>query len=469
MMDYILREEHSDSAVHYHKNCISTYTSKSHLKRLHVTKVHCVSPKQKRQCRSDLRHFDFKTQCLFCGNIICKPDTKHPHRNIRVVLCKTADSPNHKNFKTVIMDTCRARRDQWANEILVRVQGAVSDLHAADARYHYDCRTKFMAPKSVHLAASTAVGHASAQSDPAFDKLVRDMSAERSTIRNSSDIYKQYQLYGGMSMTKRTLIAALKAHFEDDLVIFRSAGIASILVFREKAAAIFSLIPDDNDDDLEQAMKMVVKQVNRETNMIPYNKHEYHARLNVELAEEFTSQTMMNLLTKLCPHTPAKLPLIMICNMITNQITKTPCPLQVVLGTLIREKELIQELYKCGIVCSYDEVLRFRKSAATVSKQVTSRGLVNTSQSGAGLVQFVIDNFDANISSQNGMRSTHSLAMLLTQTCETDENAKMPDTIPRLRKEEMTAQIESDLPFHSMMDPKKQKCHPRRRPSRFYP
>ena len=263
-------------------------------------------------------------------------------------------------------------------------------------------------------------------------------------------------------MARRTIIAALLAHFEDDLLIFRSAGIASILVFREKATDMFSLIPDDNDDYLDQAMKMVVRQVKRETNMIPNNKHEYHSRLNVELAEEFTSQTMMNLLTKLCPHTTAKLPLIMICNMITNQITKTPCPLQVVLGTLIREKELIQELYKCGIVCSYDEVLRFRKSAATASKQVTSRGLVNTSQSGAGLVQVVVDNFDANISSQNGLRSTHALAMLLTQTCETDENAKMPDTIPRLRKEDMTAQIESDVPVHRYDGPKKPEMPPTR-------
>lgn len=150
----------------------------------------------------------------------------------------------------------------------------------------------------------------------------------------------------------------------------------------------------------------------------------------------------------------------MICNMITNQITKTPCPLQVVLGTLIREKELIQELYKCGIVCSNDEVLRFRMSAATASKQVTSRGLVNTSLSRAGLVQVVVDNFDANISSQNGLRSTHGFAMLLT--CETGENAKKLDTTPRLRKEDMTSQIERDVPVHRYDGPKKPEMPPTR-------
>ena len=66
-------------------------------------------------------------------------------------------------------------------------------------------------------------------------------------------------------------------------------------------------------------------------------------------------------------------------------------------------------------------MLRSRKYDATASKQVTSRGLVNTSQSGAGLVQVVVvDSSVANLSSQNGLGSTHALAMLLTQTCETD-------------------------------------------------
>ena len=97
--------------------------------------------------------------------------------------------------------------------------------------------------------------------------------------------------------------------------------------------------------------------------MIPHNKHEYQRRMNINLAEEYTSETMMNFLTKLCPKITPKLPIIMIqgvCNMITTQLTKVPCPLQVTLGTLIRGKELIQQLHKFGVACSCDEELRFR-------------------------------------------------------------------------------------------------------------
>ena len=282
------------------------------------------------------------------------------------MLCKTADRPQRKSFKAAIVDNCHARGDQWSNEVLVRVEGAVSDLHATDARYHYDCKTHFMAPRLVQLAkASTSGDQSPVQGDPAYDKLVRDMSAERSRIRNSSEIYQQYQMYGGMIMVRRTLMTAILAQFGEDLLVFTAAGIASILVFREKATGMFSIIPDEHDDDLEQAMKTVVKQVKRETDMIPHNKHEYQRRMNINLAEEYTSETMMNFLTKLCPSTTPKLPIIMICNVITTQLTKVPCPLQVTLGTLIKGKELIQQLHKFGVACSYDEVLMFRKSAAT--------------------------------------------------------------------------------------------------------
>ena len=78
-----------------------------------------------------------------------------------------------------------------------------------------DCKTKFMAKKSVQLATARASGDQAWVTQPAYDKLVRDISAERSKIRNSSDIlYKQYQMYGCMTTMKRTLMAATFGHFE---------------------------------------------------------------------------------------------------------------------------------------------------------------------------------------------------------------------------------------------------------------
>ena len=164
-------------------------------------------------------------------------------------------------------------------------------------------------------------------------------------------------------------------------------------------------------------------------------------RINYDTATEYASGTMMDLLTKLSPNTDT-LSIVMICNMITGLISNSPTPLQIELGVLLKDKEMIQHMHKFGIVCSYDEVRRFRKSAAKASTRITNRGLVHMSEKEAGLIQVVVDHFDCNISSQNGLKSTHALAMLLTQTNNNRQEVTMSDKIRRIRKEETSTEIE---------------------------
>ena len=63
------------------------------------------------------------------------------------------------------------------------------------------------------------------------------------------------------------------------------------------------------------------------------------------------------------------------------------------------------------------------------------------------------------MSSQNGLRSTHTLAVLLTQTatCDAEHSRQLPDTIPRIRKEEldMAAQVDRDVPVHIYNGPRR--------------
>ena len=87
---------------------------------------------------------------------------------------------------------------------------------------------------------------------------------------------------------------------------------------------MFSLIPDDSDDYLDQAMRIPVKQVKREADLISHNEHEYQGRMNIDLAEEYTRETTVNIL---CPNTTPKMSINKISNndMITTQLTKVPC------------------------------------------------------------------------------------------------------------------------------------------------
>ena len=88
-----------------------------------------------------------------------KPHPENPKRQRTVKPCKTDDwVKNQKSFKEAILQSCVQRNDQWSKDVKVRIQGAVSDLHATDGspigRYHDDCRCKFIAPCPVKTAAT---------------------------------------------------------------------------------------------------------------------------------------------------------------------------------------------------------------------------------------------------------------------------------------------------------------------------
>ena len=104
-------------------------------------------------------------------------------------------------------------------------------------------------------------------------------------------------------------------------------------------------------------------------------------------------------------------------------------------------------------------MLRFKSSAAADAAQNSI--LSGISSSNDGLVQTVADNFDASSSSQNGLCSTHALALLVTQNKNRDRDPldkdfeKPNSTIRRLRKEDMKQDIIPNIPVYSYHGPKK--------------
>ena len=106
-----------------------------------------------------------------------------------------------------------------------------------------------------------------------------------------------------------------------------------------------------------------------------------------------------------------------------------------------------------GVTCTYDELLRFKKSVAAEAAKSADVTAISTVED--GLVQVVVDNFDADIASQNGKLSTHSLAVLVTQP---DSNTQHQEhSIPRLTKAEMTKEIDYQLEIVRYSGPKKPK------------
>ena len=166
---------------------------------------------------------------------------------------------------------------------------------------------------------------------------------------------------------------------------------------------------------LIQPIARVTKVIIRESRELKRDQSTstYDTRICLDDALASSSPTLLTLLSGISQKLESNLPAAMVGNMVTCAVSNKPTFLQISLGVVIRDKTMIDLLHNFGITCSYDEVLRFKSSAAHAAAK--SKEKLGISSSDGGLVQVIADNFDASISSPNGIKSTHALAILLTQ------------------------------------------------------
>ena len=141
-------------------------------------------------------------------------------------MCRTVGD-EHTDFKQEILKVCQTRGDKWVEEIRVRLHGAVSDLHAADARYHDDCKLNFMSPQKVRQAATSATTSAeNIHTDFSLEQVISVMLENQGCVWNSIDLFQTYKATGGDRLTHRQLIQSLTAHFGEDLLVLSASGVA---------------------------------------------------------------------------------------------------------------------------------------------------------------------------------------------------------------------------------------------------
>ena len=165
---------------------------------------------------------------------------KNPSRWREAYLCTTVHRKGRTSFKESILRRAKERGDDWADDVIFRTNSALSDLHAADARYHKNCMSMFFS--------NSPTGCAREYADEAVDDLMCQMKSDQSRIWNSMDLYKLYKELGGTRLSRRSLINYLGELLHPDLLDLSSPGVASIILFRSKAASQLR-VEDDLDDD----------------------------------------------------------------------------------------------------------------------------------------------------------------------------------------------------------------------------
>ena len=415
-----LQEELSadpNKTIFYHKNCISRYTSKSNLAKYELQNVPEEPP---RKLRKSCVQFNFREHCLYCGDTCdLEKDPKNPGRWRRAFLCRSTYSKDDKKpYKDFLLERCNIRNDEWANKIKIRLEGAL-DLHAADARYHRDCMCKFMALRNIQPTGSKPDTDVV---DPGLEAVFNLMMENKDSLWNSVELHDVYSRCSVRSLSRQRVLEEVKEKFSGDIIVLSSPGYASIIAFSKSATSVLKIVKDTLEcDNLEHSKIEVARCIARECKEITSKRTHYDLHIDMDKMNEAVSPTLSSVLSLVSSKLNQTLPAAMIGNIVTSQITNQATDLQIALGVLTRDsKKIVDQLYQYRVTCSYDEVARFKKSAALASYTDTSvQGLADSS---SGLVQIIADNFDADISSPNGKLSTHALAMIAIQPSEAESS-----------------------------------------------
>ena len=121
-----LSREHS-GVEKYHQSCFTNYRKLTDARRRKSTASRrSQSEPPLRRRRSELPEFDFKVHCIFCGEVCEEKDLKNPQRWKEYIVYQTWKQQDGKDYsKTTILKVCDVRQDETADDVRVRLAGAV--------------------------------------------------------------------------------------------------------------------------------------------------------------------------------------------------------------------------------------------------------------------------------------------------------------------------------------------------------
>ena len=433
IQDELYRKLNGKESISAHKSCYCSYTSKikqvKSRKRKSVPDDEPLNRMLKSECSKE---YVFKRDCLLCGDE-CKPkDSKNPHRWVPVRQCSTVDRDCGITFKEQLINICKARDDQWSQEVMVRLSGVI-DLPAADAQYHKPCYDRFRIIPMKTLC--------SVPSEEALQKVISMMNMNANDTWTTSELYSMYLAEAG-ELSKRQFISNISNCFGEKILFLDIVGCDSVVGFKANLGQLIKIVKVDSktNDDLDKLVKKIQGEILAKPRPTDYNLSEFSR----DKVIENTSETLLKLVSDLVSDgsiTKQSLTLAQCIQQHLGGWNQTTLGLAVKLHHKYGSSELIRLLNELGITANYDEMMRFRKSVAkfvAVNKVDYHRKLGLSTE--IGPIFSWADNYDLYISSPNGVKSTHAMVMQFTQHPAGIINpgtvGVMQLKIPRLRKAE---------------------------------
>ena len=140
------------------------------------------------------------------------------------------------------------------------------------------------------------------------------------------------------------------------IYIFKAAGMSDILMQNDKASSLFPMV-SVSDDVNEIHLKKVATTISAETKFRACDQSTYQPITPENLFDNY-SETLMDLLSLITPNLDKTLSAAMTGHIVHGAVTGSTSMLQFSIGLLLREKKLMERLFKYGISASYHEVRR---------------------------------------------------------------------------------------------------------------
>ncbi len=431
-----------------HKGCYCTYTSNT--RRKGRKRPSSCPPQCDRLLKSSVPMFtreDFKHKCFFCTQPCFPKDHKNPSRWRRWIQCETESlCDDEPTFKDKLLDICDERQDDWSKEIYVRLQAVATSLPAYDGRYHLDCYNNFRkVPKD-----STQADSCKPLLDQPLQSVVQYMNSQTTVV--TWTVAELYDKYVGASghLTRKQMLHNLCGYFGEDVVVLSVPGCETEIGFRKivgKTLKITKKSFTDHDDDITN----IVSRITSEVTSIPMPRDYKLSDFHYEQTIKDTSVTLLQLISQLISDGQITKKVLTLAQCIQQHIgignetrrNQTSLGLAIKLHHKHGSSELIRLLHEHGITSSYDEVIRFRKSAASyVSNNSSTYNTMLGLTTEIGPIFGWCDNYDLWIASPNGTKSTHAMVSEFTVHPRKIEDTKTPQlgvmslTVPRLKKSE---------------------------------
>lgn len=423
LLDELTEIQKTPRKIYVHISCRRDYTNRKRLGKSDKK----VEPRSSRR-RSEADNFDFKSCCLFCGELATF-DLKHPNRN-KVHRCETLHG------KQTILQKCEMRGDSWSEDVCRRLTDCI-DLVASEAVYHKECRLKFFTDKNVE-APSTArkcpIGK-QPQRYEYFEKLCLWLD-EQVDLFTVSELYSKMQTIsdGGEIYTRKWFRTKLEERYGDTIFFSDEAGKSPVVCFKDMASSILS----DNwykerktniSEEKRRIIHAAASLIKSEARSTNYSADQYPSKSDIENYSDFLPSSLQYLMELLVKNN-VKQASIGQCILKAMKPNSVIPPLQFGLGVevvnAIGSKWLSNELSRLGFAVSYDEVIRFKQSVL-VSKENGA-----TLDGKAEFTQWVSDNVDHNIATIDGKGTFHGMGIISCSVGKTDNSTQRIKRLPKV-------------------------------------